>query len=535
MRTLYQPVWHCLLLLLIGMFFPACDKGFEEINRNPFSPTTTDIGPLFNQVISSLRLGWNEQFYLHNEKLYQVTQQAALTAETFQNINIGTEEIWSQYYTTLAHIREIERRLDAHEGASEATNNIRAQLKILTAYKTFRVTDLFGDIPFFEAGKGFEDVDAVRPAFDDQQEIYRHLLEELKWAVENMNLEPEPSTSSGEAYLSLGNFDTFFGGYLRQWERFANSLRLRHAVRMADKDPDFAYPIIQELMEGDAEMIGEGDDVVMLPAAQNWLNLSVNWSFREHKKLRLGTTTWEQMSESDEPDGSGIFDPRLFVFFEPNQAREWVPFPQVPQDSTPQSGGIPYQQHRDVSYDFKGQSNLYSPLNYYLVRDEKDIPEIIMTAAEVHYLKAEVYFRGLGVEANTPLAETEYTTGVAASMKFWQNIMVNSGIWENKAPILNSTEIFIRVNNLNISIFHPQNDKLQLIYTQRWLDAFRQPWEAFALLRRTNATPREGTPNTFFRFSYPPSETEKNPDNWNQQLQKMGADASTTKVWWMPD
>jgi len=35
-------------------------------------------------------------------------------------------------------------------------------------------------------------------------------------------------------------------------------------------------------------------------------------------------------------------------------------------------------------------------------------------------------------------------------------------------------------------------EKLEFIYTQRWLDAFRQPWEAYALVRRTGMTPREG-------------------------------------------
>jgi hypothetical protein len=521
-------------ILLIFTFFTSCDRDFEEINKNPFSPTTTDIGPLFNTVISSLRLGWNEQFYMHNEKLYQVTQQAALTAETFQNISIGTEEVWTNYYMALAHIREIERRFDAHEGDQEALNNVKAQLKIITAYKTFRLTDLFGDIPFFEAGKAYESIDFARPAFDKQEDIYKFLLEELKWAVENMNLEPNPTTATGEVYASFGNFDTFFGGYLRQWEKFANSLRLRHALRMAEKDPQFAHPIIAEILEGNLPLIGEGEDVLMTPTDQNWLNQGVNWSFREHKKLRLGTTFWDAVSENDNADGSGIFDPRAFIFFETNNEGAWAPFPQIPADTTPQAAGIPYQQHRDVSYDFKGQGNIYSPFNYYLIRDEKDIPEILMTAAEINFIKAEIYLRGIGVAENVPFAENEYSSGVSTSFKFWQNIMVNTGIWANKPPILSTSEIFIRLNHDRISIFNPSNDKMQLIYTHRWIDAFRQPWEAFSLLRRTNATPRVGAPNDFYRFVYPPSEAEKNPENWQNQVDVMGGDLSDVKIWWMP-
>ncbi|MEO0471978.1 MAG: SusD/RagB family nutrient-binding outer membrane lipoprotein, partial [Bacteroidota bacterium] len=423
MKKIYISISLIILLALGG-----CEKDFEEINRNPFSPTTTDIGPLFNQSISTLRLGWNEQFYLHNEKLYQITQQAALTAETFQNFSLGTEEVWSNYYTALAHIRDIERRLDAFEGDQQATANVRAQLKILLAYKTFRLTDLFGDIPFFDAGKAFESIDFARPEFDSQEEIYLFLMDELKWAVENINLDPNPATTGGDAYLSFDSFDTFFDNDLRQWIRFANSLRLRHAVRMADKDISKAGPIIQEIIDGNLDLIESGEEVVMSPLDQNWLNQGVNWSFREHKKLRMGSTIWEQLSEDNSPDGSGIFDPRAFIFYDTNNGRDWAPFPQVPNDTTPQSGGIPYQQHRDVSFDFKGQSNIYSPVNYYLIRDEKDIPEVIITAAEVHFLQAEVYLRGLGIAQNISQAEAEYTSGVVASIQFWQDVMQQSEI-----------------------------------------------------------------------------------------------------------
>ena len=110
----------------IIMVFTTCTKDFEEINQNPFSPTQVDIGPLFNTVISSLRLGWNEQFYLHNETLYGITQLAARTAVGFDNITIGTEEVWENYYTALAHIREIEKRLDELETEEEALDNVRA-------------------------------------------------------------------------------------------------------------------------------------------------------------------------------------------------------------------------------------------------------------------------------------------------------------------------------------------------------------------------------------------------------------------------
>ncbi len=47
--------------------------------------------------------------------IYNQTQLVALTSEAWQNLSIGTEDIWSNYYIALAHVRDIERRLDAME------------------------------------------------------------------------------------------------------------------------------------------------------------------------------------------------------------------------------------------------------------------------------------------------------------------------------------------------------------------------------------------------------------------------------------
>ncbi|KAA3633701.1 MAG: SusD/RagB family nutrient-binding outer membrane lipoprotein [Bacteroidetes bacterium] len=524
-----------IVLVLATTLYASCDKGFEELNKNPFQSTETDIGPLFNTCVNSLRMGWSEQLYLYNETLYEITQQAALSANTFQNVSIGSEDIWNNYYITLAHIRELESRFDAWEGDQEALNNARAMLKIMLAYKTFKLTDLFGDMPFFEAGRGFEDLNYARPKFDSQEDIYVFMLEELKWSVENINTTPNPVTGSGENYYDLGNFETLFNGDMALWVKFANSLRLRHAVRMYEKAPQIAGSIIAEILENDLPLIKDFEDnALMMPRQQQWLNLSVGWSFREHKKLRMGSNIWDQFSENDNLDGSGIFDPRCFVFFETNNANEWAPFPQIPDEDTPQSGGIPYQYHRDDNYPIKGQDNIYSPFNYYLIRDEQDVPEILITAAEVHYLLAEIYIRGMGVPADESTADGEYTLGLAESIAFWQQVAHGSEIWTNAQTPLSSGEIFAVTNHPKLSIFE-STDKLNLVYAQRWVDAFRQPWEAYALIRRTGGqTPHEGTIKTHYRFAYPPGEVENNPDNWADQVARMGEDSHLTKIWWMP-
>ncbi len=517
-------------LVLLG--FPACEKGFEELNKNPFDPTQVEMGPLFNSVIQSLQLGWNEQLYLHNETLYKITQQASRTAPTFQNVSIGTEEAWNKYYGALTDIREIESRLDNYDGEQEAVANVRAMLKVVLAYKTFRVTDYFGDIPFSEAGRGFENLDLVRPKFDTQEEIYKTLLDELKWVNDNANLDMDPVTASGAEYLSLEGFDKLFNEDMEMWVKFGNSLRLRHAVRMYDKDPNFAGAVISDVIGNNLPLIDEGEDVGMWPSRQGWKNEGVQWSFAQHKQMRLGTNIWNLMAEHDSLDGSGIFDKRLHVFFETNNAGEWVAFPQIPDEDTPVAGGAPYEKLRDDNYSFKGVSNIYSPFNYYLIRDEDYIPELIFTAAEVDFLKAEIYYRGLGVPVNIDEAKTTYKSGVTTSIVFWHNLANSTAIWVNEVPTLDINEQYSIYNNENID-FTDAIDPLQNIYTQRWIDAFRQPWEAYALGRRTMATPVEGEREVHYRFTYPPSEVENNPENWSEQVGRMGSDEVDVKVWWM--
>ena len=519
-------------ILLCGLILSACEKGFEELNQNPFDPTQTEIGPLFNSVIESLTLGGEEQLYLHNENIYKVTQQAALTATTFQNVSIGTEDAWRNYYAALTDIREIEQRIEDYEGEPEGMNNMSAMLKIVLAYKTFRLTDLFGDIPFFDAGKGFENLELVRPAFDSQESIYKFLLEELGWANENINTLPNPQTASGTDYYSLEGFDVFLGEDMEMWLKFANSLRLRYAIRMVEKDPAFAHPIIQDILDNDLPVLERNEDIGMWPASLGWRNLGRHWSFREHRKLRMGSNIWRLMSENDSLDGSGIFDPRVRIFFETNNNNEWAPFPQIPNENTPVSGGNPYQGLRDANYNAKGLSNIYASFNYYLVRDEDYIPEILFTSAEVNFLKAEAYLRGLGVAADEDKAKQEYNEGIASSILFWHSIVDNTPIWVNKPPPLGINEEFVTINHPNVK-FSGAPDKLERIYAQRWIDAFRQPWEAYALSRRTMATPLEGERAVHYRFPYPPSEIENNQENWSKQVGIMGSDSEEVKVWWM--
>jgi hypothetical protein len=531
-----------LFLILLFMVI-SCKKDFEEINTNPSNFTTASDGALFNEVISSLQLGWNEQFYINNEILYKQTQQAALTKEAWGNFTLGTEEIWKIYYGALPEVRELEKRFSNYDD-SPGIVNMRAMLKITLALKTFKVTDLFGDIPFSEAGYGFQNLDLLRPKYDKQKDIYLALLDELKWADENI----DETAELVEPFITFKQFDKLFNGDMSKWRKLANSLRLRHAMRMAEKEPVLAGEIIKDIIENDRPVFLGYDFITPLfesaclwPAAIGFRNESVNWSFREHKNLRMGSNIWRQLSDHDSADGSGIFDPRAYIFFETNNANRWVPYPQLPDANTPSEGGIPYDWHRDQAgaYNIKGETCI-SPFNYFIVSDQDYMPIIIITGAEIHFIRAEAYFRGIGVPVDLDQADIEYMNGINSSIEWWMTVAENSQLPTSRLAFpdmidipanLGASSVLMRFGSWNAA---SDEEKLQFLYTQWWLDAFRQPWEAYALARRTGRTPREGLPVDHYRLPYPPSEVEFNSVNCAQAIADQGGDTPDRKIWWIP-
>jgi len=531
-------------LLIFSLLLTGCRKDFEEINTDPHGFTTASDGSLFNSIIESLVLTGDEQMYINNEILYKQTQQAALTKEAWGNFTLGTESMWSNYYRTLPNFRELNDRFKAMPVSGESLN-MQAMLKIVLAYKTFKITDVFGDIPFSKAGYGFQTLDYIQPPFDTQESIYKFLLEELAWCDENI----DPDAVIGEPFPTFAAFDRLFQGDMLMWQKLGNSLRLRYAMRMSDREPELAGEIIRGIVDNQRPLIlgfdfitYVGESACLGPAAMGFKNTSLNWSFREHQNLRMGSNVWHQLSRHDSTDGSGIFDPRAYIFFETNNANKWAAYHQIPGPTTPPSGGIPYGSHRDgaATYQIKGESCIYSPCNYFRIRDEDFMPIPMMTGAETHFILAEAYFRGIGLPMDQSMADIEYMNGINASVQWWMDVAANS-----KLPLsgLKFTDKIVIPPTLNaasvLNVFGSwsatsDEEKLEFIYTQRWLDAFRQPWEAYALTRRTRKTPREGDPINHFRLPYPPSEVEYNSSNWAAAVNNQGGgDSPEYKIWWI--
>ncbi|MGC4036578.1 MAG: SusD/RagB family nutrient-binding outer membrane lipoprotein [Chitinophagaceae bacterium] len=523
-----------LYILPVAFVWCSCTKDFEELNASHANPSTTDIGPLVNGVISTLFLGGTEQASVHNDYYYNVTQLAASSSISGYVLASASSEIWSGYYSTLQNINLALDKVNAAED-QQSMNNIRAILYILRAYKTFHVTDQFGDIPYFNAGKAYSgNSDNFRVGYDSQQLIYDSLLNDLKWASDNI-------TTTDANAVSLGSFDTFFGSDMTKWQKFANSLRLRQAMQIVEKDPQTATPIIQEILGGSKPLVEDEGDVAMWPASLGGYDLWVRWwsvSSGGAGFLRMSSTMWNMVSDNN--TDAGIFDPRAKLFVETNDADEWAPYTigVSTGDGINAYGG-------DAGTDPTAKNGaLYSLFNWYLIRDEWYIPEVILSAAEVHFLKAEAYARGLGVAQSVATAETEYKAGITSSVNFWYDVAAKtdnaSENWAAAAPAPpTGTQMNTLFANPKVAFAGDADDAVKKIYAQEWLSYFRQPWLAHNLWRRTMATPVDPASNpsatfkTFYRLPYAQDEAVNNTDNYNAQLAKMGGNTSDIKVWWM--
>lgn len=563
---------YILIIMAWGLLVTSCKK-FGDMNVNPISPTGTEIGPLFNGVVSSLAYNGNEMFYLDNEIFYPETELGALTSDAWGNFQIGTQAVWDNYYYALANIRDIEKRLEEKSSTDpEICNKVKAQLIVLKAFKTFKVTDYFGDIPYSEAGKiwyNTTETSNKKPKFDSQESIYKSLLRELVWARDILN-NGNTTTAMGNNYYSLEAYDVLYHNDYAKWGKIANSLILKHGLRMYDKDTkQFADSLLKDAFYKpviDDYWCGSGG-FMLWPMTLNNSVGDVNWSFREHRNLRMGETVFAQMSSSDDPTGEDIFDLRAYIFFDTNHKTDefpqgaWKGFPQMKDASTPTEGGTPYERTRDQNYAFKGPGCIYSPFNYYLIRDNSDqigfIPRILMSAAEVCFVKAEIAFRKI-VSVSQMESEQLIVAGITNSNYIWLQLHSDATVtynpkWKYTYPELAevldkddfysvassyASQILNQVLYMNPEIPSPPSpeDLIKVVHQQRWLDLFRQPGEAWCLARRGMDTPTTTNHQklTYYRLPYPPTEITYNYENYAEQISKMSnGDTKYTKVWWM--
>ncbi len=231
------------LFLVSILLLQSCDDNFEEINIDPTTAAEVDLGYKFPTAVlyaSGQRYeSWRANLIYSSTMVQHIANTETYWSGDKYLLNTAyAEAFWtSQYPQTIKSIEDMKAGL---EQAGDSSSVDYAIVKTLRVFEYQKMTDLYGDVPYSEAGKAYVDGD-LRPAYDPQEEIYADMLNELQEAV---------AIFEAGGTSSLGSADILYGGNIDSWRKWANSLMLRLAMRMTKVDEASAQQWAQRAIEG---------------------------------------------------------------------------------------------------------------------------------------------------------------------------------------------------------------------------------------------------------------------------------------------
>ncbi|MGX5817620.1 SusD/RagB family nutrient-binding outer membrane lipoprotein [Chitinophaga lutea] len=486
------------------------DKRFAEINTDPNRPadvpTTTILSTAQKSLLDNIR-GSAGNF--RSSMLFaQYFSQNQYTNESRYDLPRGNSDTyWDNAYKALNNLEQIIRlntdpatkvKVTANVGPND---NQIAIARILKTYTFLSLTDAFGNVPYSSFGSNDPDFQAlklnpeiVKPKYASQEKIYTDLLKELKEAAAQLDVTAN----------TFGNYDGIYKGKPDLWKKFANSLRLRIAIRVRTKLPQLAETHIQEAIAGgliasnaenaalkyEAKAPNEAP-LYRITVTENRRDFSVSHILINVLKGAVGPFTKA--------------DPRLPIYARPNSGGQYV--------------GQPYGLQPSVASILKAE-DISLPGT---VVNAADYAEVLLEFAEVNFLLSE--YRNW--------EPATYVAGVRASLEKWGVAPAAANDYIAALPAANQ----------------------ETVLSQKYLALYMQGNEAWADIRRTGfpkflvkpgdvvwpngpGTDEEDrfTPYTGngipSRIYYPQKEQTVNLDNFRQAVAEQGNDQIDTKLWW---
>ncbi len=525
------------MVLIFGS--QSCND-FDELNNDPTKWTKVDPN---NQLTYVQLLTWgdwapNYTYFSYQSSFVQQLQgewNATNFGGLYKKDNERQKMLWDAIYTNpLKNIIDI---LSNTEGKPQY-ENIRAVARIFKVYNFMLLTDTYGDIPYFEGAKGYAELIST-PAYDKQEVIYKDFLKELK--------EAEMTLGEGGGLITG---DIIYNGDINKWKRFANSLRLRVAMRMVYAEPQLAKDEVLEILLSSSGLILPNEDALVTYIDINsWEGtefrrnaLSQSWRSREtYPNQTICSTFWNFLRDSKDPRIFRIA--RCYVDLEGAKNDPWKRLDVT--DEIMELKGWTYFQPVMPGYTKweKWPMGYNSPLaKKYLAIEcrpqisndflKGDSPGVLMTYAETQLLLAEAKVRWSELFSDANTAEQYYKNGVTASM----NLLLKYGV-----KSYSNTEIsdYFTANPFPTTM----EDEIKTINEQLWVLHFTNPPEAYANWRRSRypvLKPSSEYGKITFqsdiiptRLTYPFEESSYNKESQKVALDAMGGtDDWNARVWW---
>jgi len=492
--------WRGVAGLMLVMSAAACHTDdITNANQNPNDPTSAPPGALFtNATITSVnrwvRFGSTAVLAQHFSSVLYPTVDSYLTLQA-DNTN---GQFTATYTSDLADFRQV-----IQAGKADNRAGIYGPAMVLLTWDFSNLTDQWGDIPYSEALKA--DSGIVTPKYDAQKDIYADFFAKLAQAVNDMAAVPAGAPT-------LGASDPIYGGNLEKWRRFANSLRVRHAMRIVNVDPATTDTELRAAFNDAAGVFQSNDDNAKLV----WPGDGVyDNPFGAGVKARLDVRVARTLTSL--MDG----DPRLPVFAMPVVDSSVYPsgYGGEPSGLTPDSAG---KWFRIASWPGAIFGPGVTSYGTYGTSEGLKTPSYIMTYSELMFLRAEAAERGIGGLSPSEAAD-DYYAAIRASMEQW-------GVTDAAAisTFLARPEI----------AYKGGVDGLKQIATQNWIALYSDSPQVWAEWRRTcqpaNVVPGPAAivPYVPRRFYYSTTEALVNADNLNAAIARQGPDNFGTRIYW---
>lgn len=544
-----------MLLVAFGLAFSSCsDSYMEDLNTDPSK--VSEIDPNAQLTTAQLQtygdLGMVEIYRNYHYAFNQQLMGCWNTTNYGGRHTVDNNEmcrIWTSFYPN-AIKNLVDGICKSTDDADKA--NINAALRIYRVYIMSIITDVYGDAPCSEAGLGFID-EKYNPRYDKQEDIYSWFFTELKDAASALN--PTGDRITG---------DVVYSGDVAKWKKFANSLRLRFAMRISGVAPEKARTEFEDALASDGGVfVSAADDALVK-------YMSVAFSFGSDSYTDYRGNALSKLLFGNDPANNPSYlcstffnqlynsgDPRTFLyarFYYDGLMSATSPDNRIDLTDEILSKGVTINSREPGAYswepwpasydsDVMKEIALTNPsvattldretepklANNFL---KSDNPGVLMTYAEVNFLLAEAAVNGWNVAGSV---DDYYKVGVRASMDFLAD---NYGC----DKISNDDfEAFIANNGTG----YTNEQRKQAINTQAWILHFNNPAECWSNLRRSGF-PRLKSPAEYgfgqfltggqeipVRLCYPVLESSYNKESYNEALDRMGGQNSWyTPMWW---
>ena len=393
-----------------------------DINVDPNNPSQASLSGLLSasQVGFAFALGGEgTRMPASIVQHYAGHRAQPLDYAQYRITSSATDGTWTALYNTLMDMREMENK-----AAASGNQAYLGVSKILQAHAFSVITDLFGDIPFSQALQGRTN---ITPVYDKQEDIYPALITMIDEGVAALTAATE--TISG---------DIVYGGNVTKWKKYGNSLKLRLLNHLSSRQPNAAA----NFLATNPSLIDTSVDDAKVLFGSVASNANPIYQFdvlSGRKDQAVASTIVDKMK--------ALSDPRVSVYFEPVAGNALGLKGQY-------LGNAPGNDTED------SQKNRYSRVGsaYASIK----APVVLMSAAEVNFIKAEVYYRA----SNAASAQAAYQAAITQDFA---------------ALGLSSSSAATYLANANVAY----NGTLQRIMEQKWITMFQASYESWVDWRRT--------------------------------------------------